>query len=360
VFHVDLPAATPLAIAGAAGVAAGLWLLGRGFVGYREAGRIGGTSTSRIASIAAGEVLISGRVTPSEVLLVSPLQSTECVYFRARIGDTSEGDGDAAYREDRAVGFRVDDGTGTVRIFPRGARFDVPFRYDETASDSDGLVGFRPRSGPLYAPGAEDRANRIAELLTVRRSGRWNLTDDSGLPLRLSGDSRRRYREARIEPGDVVTVVGRAMPFGDLDDPTEANVVDDTGLDLNDPEIAGDIAEARAAGTLEMSPEQAWGNAAIPGFGIGRPVRMPDLDPDADPLPLATPEAAARSQATFAIAPETLVIASGPGTRLDIGMGAPATLASRAEWQFLVGLLGAVFAIGSAVVLAAVAGGAIR
>ena len=43
--------------------------------------------------------------------------------------------------------------------------------------------------------------------------------------------------------------------------------------------IAANIAEARAAGILLTDPEDAWGNAAIPGFGIGRPTRQPELDP---------------------------------------------------------------------------------
>lgn len=359
-FHLALPPGTTVAIAAAAGVVAGLLLLVRGFAGYRAAGRIRGTSISRIGSIAAGDVLVSGRVAAAEVLLVSPLQSVECVYVRSRISDAREGEGADLFREDRAVGFRVDDGSGAIRVFPRGARFDVPWRYDETASDSSGVIGLRPRTGPVYAPGPEDRASRIAQLLTVRPSGGTSLLDGSGMPLHLGGEDRRRFREARIEPGDVVTILGRAIPFADLDDPAEANVVDGTGLASDDQEIAGDIAEARAAGLLEATPEDAWGNAAIPGFGIGRPVREPELDPEADPLPLATPEAAARAEATFAIAPEALVVAGGPGAPLGIGLGAPGSMAARAEWQFFAGLLGALLSIGSAVVLATILNGAIR
>ena len=178
-FHVDPSSGTSFAIIAAVGIVAGLVVLMRGFAGYREAGRIEGTSVSRIGSLAAGDVLISGRVAPAEVLLVSPLQSAECVYYRSRISDASEGDGDELYREDRAIGFRVDDGTGSIRVFPRGARFDVPWRYDQTASGTDGLIGYRPRTGPVFAPGPDDRESRIAQLLTVRRSA-TSLLDGSG------------------------------------------------------------------------------------------------------------------------------------------------------------------------------------
>ena len=38
---------------------------------------------------------------------------------------------------------------------------------------------------------------------------------------------------------------------------------------IDDPEVAADLAEARAEGTLVDDPAAAWGNAAIPGFGSG-------------------------------------------------------------------------------------------
>lgn len=57
----------------------GLWLLARGLTGYRDAIRIGDTATSRIATLAAGEVQVSGAIEPAELTLISPLRSTTCV-----------------------------------------------------------------------------------------------------------------------------------------------------------------------------------------------------------------------------------------------------------------------------------------
>ncbi|HET7473423.1 MAG TPA: hypothetical protein VFJ71_09880 [Candidatus Limnocylindrales bacterium] len=290
---------------------------------------------------------------------MSPLQSAECVYYRSLITEAGEGDGRDVFREDRAVGFRVRDPSGSIRVFPRGARFDVPERYDATSDALSDAPGLRPRIGPVYAPGPDDRESRITALLTVRAPGAASLIGASGVPLGAS-HGRRHYREARIEPGDIVTVIGRALPFSDLSDPTEANVLDGGAVGADDPEIAGDIAEARAAGLLEDTPEEAWGNAAIPGFGIGRPVRTPELDPRADALPLGTPEAAARAEATFAIAPETLVLGSANDMPLAIALGAPTAVAARGEWQFLVGLFGAIVAIAGAMTLALVLNGTIR
>jgi hypothetical protein len=154
-----------------------------------------------------------------------------------------------------------------------------------------------------------------------------------------------------------VTIIGRAVLFSDLADPAESDVALGSELGADDPEVAGDIAEARAVGLLEDTPEAAWGNAAIPGFGIGRPVRAAEIDAEATPLPLGTAAEAAAAQRRFAIAPETLVLASAPGVPLLIAHGVPTAAVERNRDRFLIGLLGAGLAIGSAVVLALMVSG---
>ncbi|HET9614882.1 MAG TPA: hypothetical protein VFP22_08725, partial [Candidatus Limnocylindrales bacterium] len=150
----------------AAGVIAGLALLIRGFAGYRTADRIGGIAPSRIASLAVGEVLVTGTAETIELTLVSPLQSAPCLYYRSRVTDRSERGG-VVFREERAVGFRVRDETGAIRVFPAGARFDVPDRYDEQTGLLDSSpTGLVPRTGSVFGPGS-DRASQIAALLTV-------------------------------------------------------------------------------------------------------------------------------------------------------------------------------------------------
>ena len=341
-----------------AGVVGGLWLLARGMGGYRTATRIGDTGTSRIASLAAGEVRVAGVVESAEVLLVSPLQSAPCVYYRSTIesGD-DDGDGVDDLFEERAVGFRVVDETGDVRVFPRGARWDAPVRFD----DRTGMFGEQPpglsiRTGSAIGPAEIDREAAIAALLTVRPvtgGGEDDAADGSLLSGFSGGGSRRRhYREARLAPGDAVTIVGRAFPFSDLADPTEADQALGSPIAADDPEVAADLAEARAAGLLADDPEEAWGNAAIPGFGIGRPVRPPELDPEAYELPLGTAEEAARVERRFTIAPNALVLASAPDVPLLIAHGVPGVAAERNQGTFMVGLLGAVLAIGSAMALA--------
>jgi hypothetical protein len=336
------------------GVIAGLILLGRGLSGYRSLVRVGDTSTSTIASLAAGEVRVSGTVEPAELTLVSLLQSKPCVYYSSTVGSDRErrGAGDG-YEEERAIGFRIRDATGSLRVFPRGARFDAPVRFEgETDLSGDEPAGLDIRRGGSTGPAEIDDAVAIAALLTVTDPGA--ASGPAGL---RAGGGRRSYRESRLEPGDPVTIVGRALPFSDLADPAAADLGSGSDPLIDDPEIAADLAEARADGTLVDDPAAAWGNAAIPGFGIGRPVVAPAIDPAANPLPLADADAAARAERTFRIAPETLILAASDEVPLLIAHGVPGVVVGRGQGRFLVGLLGAILAIASAMVVAVSLGG---
>jgi hypothetical protein len=355
-----------VALLAAVGIAGGLWLLARGMAGYRHATRIGDTATSRIASLAAGEVQVSGTIEPAELTLISPLQSTPCVYYRSTIdepGDIVElSSREADFHEERAVGFRVRDATGDIRVFPRGARWDAPLALDDTTGlMGDAPAGLAVRTGTSVTTANLDREAAIAALLTVQPAPTSTLAvlGASAGSAYGSSSKRRRYREARLAPGDTVTIVGRALPFADLSDPAEADIAIGSEVADDDPEVSGDIAEARSVGLLADSPEEAWGNAAIPGFGIGRPVRAPELDPAATPLQVATASEAAEAERRFTIAPETLVLASAPGVPLLIVHGAAAVAVERHEGRFLLGLLGAVVAIVSAMALAMSVSGAL-
>ena len=360
-----MPALSELIPFAAAGLVAGLVLLWQGFGALRTAGRIEGTASSRLASIAAGEVRVSGTVEPAEVALVSALQSQRCVYYHSRISQDrgSRGGGHQALDEERAVGFTVSDGANAIRVFPRGASWDVPWRFAErddwTASRPPGL---NLRTGSAYTAAREDREAQIAALLTVRAAdegptgggvfgGAWGLASAA---VGLGGTNHQRhYREARIEPGDTVTVLGRAVPFGTLDDPTHADLAVADHIDaFVEEDIAADIAEARAAGTLAPDAANAWGNAAIPGFGIGRPVSAPRLHEEADWPIIADAAEAAETERRFEISPETFVIVASTEVPLLIAAGVPGAAGERHQDRFLVGLLGAALAIVSAVVLA--------
>jgi hypothetical protein len=355
----------------AGGIIVGLALFGRGLIAYLRAQRIGGISTSPISSIAAGEVRVSGVVEPDTALLVSPLQSERCVWYRARVQESAGRSSRTILDETRAVGFRVKDASGSIRVFPRDASFTAPDDLSEGGSvDLDGPAAVRLNTGPtLIGVTEDDREARIADLLTVRGGGPAGSGDPGGAgwggarvgsrsPLGAPAGPRS-YAEARIAPGDAVTVVGWAMPFASLPDPAGADTSAawDAAVPPDDPTVLADLAEARAAGLLAATPEEAWGNAAIPGFGIGEPIRPPELDPGAAPLPAGDAELAARVERRFEIAGDELILAAGDGMSLAIYDGEPAVAAARERNRFLVGLAGAVLAIACAMVLAYLARG---
>ena len=265
---------TPLTAASTIGIAFGLALLVKGMAGQRRAARIGDTATSTISAIAVGEVRVSGVVEPAEISLTSPLQSRTCVYYRARIEETEGRSERSILKEERAVGFRVRDASGEVRVFPRGAQWLVPDAFKEsTGIMGDEPLGLQLRTGSAVQSGVVDHDTEIARLLTVQAPSETStaLTQvaSGGLLGGFGIGGRRDYREARIELGQVVTIVGIALPFDQLPDPTGADAMSADGLDASggiaDAEIAADLAAAREAGTLEADPREAWGNAAIPG-----------------------------------------------------------------------------------------------
>jgi len=386
---MDSELSVVLLAASLAGLGGGLWLLVRGFGAHEDATRLADTATSTISSIAVGEVRISGVVEPAELVLRSPLQSETCVYYRARVREGDRGERRTVMDEVRAVGFRVRDASGEIRVFPRGAAFDVPLRFDD-ADDGTGMSppGLAPRYGPAVEPGTPDRESLVAQLLTVRpslghpgssgtsgsvldpgtsASFERSLLDRVGLPAMTTGRRRREYEEARIQPGETVTIVGTALPFDQLPDPDGADLADGGDgypgamvppqVALQDPEIAADVAAARAAGILETDPEEAWGNAAIPGFGIGLPVREPELDDGTRALPIADAPTAERFERTFEIDPAAIILAATPDRPLLISAGSPSVAIARHEDRFLLGLLGAALAIASAIALGLQLGG---
>jgi hypothetical protein len=367
--------------AAVAGVAAGLFLLLRGLLTYRAGEPVRGTGTSRIESVAAGEVRLVGTIEPGPVTLVSPLQSVPCVYYHARISEDRGRERTTTMDEERAVGFLLRDATGTVRIFPRGARWDAPTCFHEqsdwTGADPPGLNMNR---GPGVTSAVFDREAAIAALLTVHGPDGGAADEprgilDGGALAAVTanaagggggglsggragmGGQGRHYEERRLVPGDLVTIVGAAVPFRDIDDPATADR-DDPLLALEDPEVARNLAEAREAGLLKGTAEEAWGNAAIPGFGIGRPTRAPDLDPEARPPTIAPEGAEAAAAATFDIAPGELVVAATPGNLLVVRAGSPGEAVARDRGALSLGLAGAAISIVAALVLAMAVQGA--
>ena len=344
----------------AAGFVGGLLLFVRGLVAYRRDRQVEAVATSRVDALAAGEVRISGTVEAIAMTLVSPLQSRPCVWYRARVEETGE-NSRVLLNEERAQEFDILDETGRVRIVPRGARWEIGHAFDEsTGLTGDEPPGLEPRTGSSFAAIAErdpdamsqlERDAAVEELLTVKAPTRSTATDEAfggssegvGIGLRMSKRGKR-YREARLEPGATVTIIGQALPWSDV---RETFRTWDAGSNV-ERDIAGDIAEARAAGLLANSSVEAWGNAAIPGFGIGRPTDMPDLDPGAARPDVIDPGSEPSPADRYLIGDDDLVIARGHRT-LAIYAGTPELAVGHHDSSFVLGIVGAVMSVVSVV-----------
>jgi len=282
----------------------GLQLLFRGLRSYLRGGDLSSVGTSRIASLSAGLVRVTGTI--EAPITIQSYYGFPCVYYRA---EPRREDGQSDERTsptiERSIEFDVRDDSGRIHVMPHGAHWDVRMR------------DIQP--------------------------------------------------EARLEDGDRVTLVGSAVPFGQLQDPGSSE-----WLTLDDPVVAADIEAARIAGQLEPDPRRRYGNLGIPGFALGRPESAPSLDPgvptptvyqhaavtpdvgvaEQEARPAAGIAASEAAAASFAPTPETLVLAAVPGSDLLIAEGDPTTATSLDQWEFIAGLAGAVLAIGGAVLLA--------
>src|SRR5256714_5237557 len=211
-----------------AAVAGGLGLLFRGLHSYLRGGDLSSVGTSSVATLSAGLVRVTGMV--EAPITIQSYYGFPCVYYRAEPERKEGTDDERSPTVERSIEFDVRDDSGRIHVMPRAAQWDVRMR------------DLQP--------------------------------------------------EARLEDGDRVTIVGSAVPFGQLQDPASSD-----WLESDDPVVASDLEAARAAGELEPDPRRRYGNLGIPGFALGRPESAPTLDPGV-PTPAVYQHAPAPQEAS--------------------------------------------------------------
>jgi hypothetical protein len=336
----------------AAGLVGGLFLFVRGLVAYRRDRLISSVATSSLDGIAAGEVRVSGVVEPIEQTLISPLQSQPCVWYQARVETTGD-NARILLDEEKSQEFRIRNETGEIRVVPRGARWEIGTAFDErTSFTGSEPASLRRRSGAAYAsyierePGTMsdlERETAAQALLTVQQPAVPFGTEDwdkgGNLFSNTMGEGRR-YREARLEPGQTITVLGQAWPWGEV-----REVVIKWNPSSNiERGMANDLADAREMGMLASSPEEAWGNAAITGFGIGEPTASPELDARVEQPDVPDVEVHDEALKKYDIPDEELVLSRGLKGGMAIYPGSPQQATQHHDFAFLVGIIGAVMA----------------
>jgi hypothetical protein len=257
--------------------------------------------------------------------------------------------------EEGSQEFRIRGENGDIRVVPRGARWEVGTVFDERTSITGAEpIGLDRRTGPAYAAVLErdpdhmtdlERDTAAQALLTVQKPTASVPSDDwaqgGGSFLGSGRVEGRRYRESRLEPGQTITVLGQAWPWGEVREVVLAwNPSDNVERDMAD-----DLAFAREMGMLASSREEAWGNAAIPGFGIGTPTTQPELDPKATkPDVPEDPSVHEDALAKYDIPDEELVLSRGLQGGMAIYIGTPQEATQHHDFAFLIGVIGAVMA----------------
>jgi hypothetical protein len=173
---------------GALLAASGPWLFFRGFRALRIHHLIRHTPTARVRSMAMGMVEVNGTLTPRS-RTVAPFSGRPCAWWGVEIqtlaSNSKSGNRtwNTVYRTDSGSPFYLGDGTGVALVYPQGADFKVPFDVSE-------------ETGGLGVP----------QMYT-------DFMDSRGLGMRhLWSVGPMRFRERRLEQGQLVYVLGRANP----------------------------------------------------------------------------------------------------------------------------------------------------
>jgi hypothetical protein len=198
--------------------------------GYRRRrydGVVAGTPRRDVADVEEpGFVRVEGEVTSvadGESPVSAPFSGESCVVAGWRVADWDErGDAESWRRVGEgyeSVAFELDDGTGVVRVEAGSGANDG--RYDDPGGFANSVVVEnvnvdlgRFRREHQVAPG-EERPSEVRTFETGNRvlpeqAGSVTNAVDVG-----AAHGERRYREATIERGDSVVVLGYANPTSD-------------------------------------------------------------------------------------------------------------------------------------------------
>jgi hypothetical protein len=127
--------------------------------------------------------LITGEVTATEALVTAPLSGRACVYYAVIVQHLHDRRWEVVINERRGTGFALTDRTGRAVVEPSNAELALCFDYGESA-------------------GWLDRTTREQEAILARHG----VTRSGGLL-----DKRLRFREAIIEVGGRISVIGAGI-----------------------------------------------------------------------------------------------------------------------------------------------------
>ncbi|MBU0634362.1 MAG: E3 ubiquitin ligase family protein [Candidatus Omnitrophica bacterium] len=190
----------------------GIWSFFNGFKRLRRKRRIENVPTSTVRGLALGMVELTGKAKKTNNL-VSPLTNTPCVYYRylvqryERRGKSSQwvtvARGDSVFSP-----FWLDDETGKIMVFPKGAEVILPKDYEFTTGWGKTLP------------------NCIVEFMQQK-----GIRHKS-----LFGNHTMRFREWYICPEETVFVLGSARKMSNFMDEHKNKLIKKLQQLKNDPE----------------------------------------------------------------------------------------------------------------------------
>jgi hypothetical protein len=129
------------------GVVFGPFFFLRGFPLLRQQRFIADTPRSTVRGAALGEVEVSGRAV-GPYTLVAPMSRTDCLYYRVVVESNPSGDVPGEKMRELSAPLFLDDGTGTLMIYPVGCELRLQPSCDHADYDDLGFAVVGTPSSP--------------------------------------------------------------------------------------------------------------------------------------------------------------------------------------------------------------------
>jgi hypothetical protein len=213
------------------GVTLGPYFFWRGFRLLQRKRLIMDTPHSTIRAAALGRVQISGK-TVGPYTLVAPLSHADCFYYRLVIESNPQGDLRKSMQE-MCTPLFLDDGTGTVMIFPRGSELLLPPSSDRSEYGKLALALTRYSEGtPEFAQEYSIKPGDTVFVLGTLQENPWAKKDPIAECNELS-----RIGPGFVGEGEADLLRREAYPYLDPKLPAGATLASPDEFDLHPPVI---------------------------------------------------------------------------------------------------------------------------
>jgi hypothetical protein len=213
------------------GITLGPYFFWRGFLVLQRKRLIMDTPISTVRAAAMGRVEISGKAV-GPYTLVAPLSQTDCLYYRLAIESNPQGDLRKKIQEMCAPLF-LDDGTGTLMIFPYGAELQIPPSSERSEYGKAALAMTRYSQGsPEFAQEYCIKPGDAIFVLGTLRENPWAKKDPISESTELS-----RIGPGFVCQGEADLLRREAYPYLDPTLPAGADLASPDEFDLHPPVI---------------------------------------------------------------------------------------------------------------------------